>query len=146
MNGQEAELIVNDYGGAIARGDIRRLSWLPCSKAQIKKAYFAYIEAIIKKTGTLPKEVGDNLVTTYSMMDMFIDDEKADKLEDIKAKIDANELDSKNASDKKLLMEYYAYLTGEQNDDGTFSGGMMDRDLFDEINNYIGKCLSEQNK
>lgn len=145
MNKYEAEKIVNAYGGAISKGAIKRKKWLPCSKAKIKQAYFIYIDAIIQDFGALPQETGEQLVMCFSMLNMFVDDDKADHLDSIKTKIDAKSLSMDNAKDKKKWHEYVEYQSGVERKDGTFTGGMMDGDLYDEINEFIGECYEKNN-
>lgn len=145
MNKYEAEKIINAYGGAVAKGVVKRISWLPCSKAKIKQAYFIYIDAIINDYGNLPDDKGQPLVLCYSMLKMFVDDDEADRLDAIKARIDAKTLDWEKPEDKTIGSEYFSYSSGVKQKDGTYIGGMMDGDLYNEINEFIGECL-EKNK
>lgn len=137
MNKYEAEKIVNGYGAAIGKGTeegrVRRKSNLPCSKAQIKQAYFVYIGAIIEETKTLPKDLGEKLVVTYSMMNGFIDDEQADEMIEVIRLMKAKKLKDNNPSDKKKIDLLTAYsLTS-----------IGDGELIDEINEYIGECYKK---
>lgn len=135
MNKYQAEKIVNSYGAAIARGTdggiVRRKSLLSCSKAQIKQAYFVYITAIIKEFGGLPKEMGENLVICYSMLNAFIDDTEADKIIKIGKLIKEKKLNNSNSKDKEKIDRYFAYATK----------ALRDGELFDEINEYIAEKL-----
>lgn len=138
MNKYQAEKIVNSYGAAIARGTdggiVRRKSLLPCSKARIKQAYFVYIAAIIKEFGGLPKDMGENLVLTYSMLNGFIDDQKADEIIKIERLIKEKKLDSNDPKDKEKMDRYFSYAMR----------AISDGELFDEINEYIGENSDEQ--
>jgi hypothetical protein len=136
MDKFEAEKVVQDYGGAIGRGTdgrvVRRASWLPYSKGKIKQAYYIYLEALINDTGSLPADIGNNLVTTYSLMNMFVDDEKADRLLKIERAFDAKKPDVSKPEEKLSFQEYADYCQK-----------MMDGELFDEINNFIGECYKK---
>ena len=137
MSPLEAEKIVQEYGAAIARGTdgkvVRRKSFLPYSTATIKNAYFIYIPAIIAKLKGLPKEVGNNLVMTYSTMNAFIDDELADELIEIEKLMSDVEKFKQNPDYKTLSDKYFGYVTK----------AMHDGKLFDEINEYIGECYGK---
>lgn len=137
MTPQEAEKIVQDYGGAIAKGTdgkvVRRKSWLPYSKATIKQAYFAYIPAIILQLKTLPKDIGNNLVMTYSMMNTFIDEQLANELIGIENLMADTETFKQNPENKILSKKYFDYVTTT----------MHDENLYDEINEYIGECYKK---
>jgi len=137
MTGEEAEKIVQDYGGAIAKGTdgnvVRRKIWLPYSKATIKQAYFEYISAIILELHGLPKDIGTKLVLTYSMLNTFIDDESADELIAIEKLMDNVELFKQNPQYKELSKKYFDYVTET----------MHDGQLYDEINEYIGECYNK---
>src|SRR3990167_2945996 len=85
MDKYEAEKIVNAYGAAIGKGTeqgtaVRLAQNLPCSKAKIKQAFFTYIDTIIKEFHTLETDIGNKLVTTYSLMNSFVKDEEAKEL------------------------------------------------------------------
>ena len=131
----EAEAIKCKYGGAIANGGMfKRISTLPCSKVLIKYAYFVYIEAIIKDFGMLSKEEGTALVQCYSMMDLFIEDAEADRL-------NANfalSKDIKNFDDNVKYAPFKEAMTKHAN---LFING----EYFDEINEHIGACHKKYN-
>ena len=135
MTPDEALDIIGEYGGAIAKGDIRRLSYLPCSKARIKQAYFVYLPALDEAEGGFHQEPVENLVQCYGMLNQFVDDEQADRLETIKTKMDNNKLDYDKDSDKELAKEYFAYMQT-----------MRDGTLIDEINEYIQEIQERGNK
>ena len=135
MTPDEALDIIGDYGGAIAKGDIRRLSYLPCSKAKIKQAYFTYLPALYEAEGGFYQEPVENLVQCYGMLSQFVDDEQADQLENIKAKMDSKKIDYSKNSDKELAKEYFAYMQT-----------MRDETLIDEINEYIQEIQERGNK
>ena len=135
MTPDEALDIVGEYGGAIAKGGIRRLSYLPCSKAKIKQAYFTYLPVLYEDEGGFYQEPVENLVECYGMLNQFVDDELAERLDTIKIKIDNKKLDYSKDSDKELAKEYFAYMQT-----------MRNGDLIDEINEYIQEIQERGNK
>ncbi len=107
-----AELIVQKYGGAIASpcgGIARHESLLPCSKSKIREAYFAYIDAYARDFGNLPKDLGENLVCCYAMMDAFVADDMANYINNIGVQLKNKELDANNLEDKKKIDEYFKF-------------------------------------
>ena len=82
MNKFQAEKIINNYGSAIANSKnvFKKQSTLPCSKARIRYAFYVYLAAIIDQTGHLPIGIGENLVTTYCILDAFVADDDAERL------------------------------------------------------------------
>ncbi len=136
MDKYEAEKIVNKYGEAIVKGTtgfVRRKRFLPCSKAKIKQAFFVYLEAIISETNNLPKEMGNNLVSTYGLLNSFIDDEEADELIEIGKMVQEHRY--RFPEDQEKIDKYFKY--GEKS--------IHDGELFDEINEYIGECYKKYN-
>jgi len=131
MNKYEAEKIINNYGAAISKGTdgdiVRRISWLPCSKARIKQAYFVYIEALITEHGGLPEKIGTSLTITYSMLNSFLDEETADELIKIEKLIKEDILDENKPKDKEIIDKYINCALKQIRDDN----------LFDEINEFI---------
>jgi hypothetical protein len=136
MNKYQAEKIINAYGGAIANNKnvFKKQSILPCSKAKIRYAFYVYIQAIIDQLGHLPKDIGENLVSTYCMLDAFVPDEDADRLNKISEKIKSRELIAENPEDKKQIEEYFSLATN----------ALRNGYYFDEINNYIGEYYKEK--
>lgn len=134
MNKYQAEKIVNSYIAAIAKrtdgGVLRKKSLLPCSKAQIKQAYFIYIAAIIKEFGSLPGDIGENLVLTYSKLNAFVDDKEADELNRSGRLIKDKKIDNKNPKNKEKINRYFNHALRS----------IRDGELFDEINEYIDEC------
>ncbi len=135
MDAFEAEEIIRDYGGAVARGTdegsvVRRAEWLPTPKARIRQAYFNLIPAIIGERGHMPQDIGQNLVNIYAMLNMFVDNETADRLTEAALRIKADELDLKSPEDKVLQDEYFNYRHR-----------MQDPQLLEEIDSYIADCL-----
>lgn len=126
MTPDEALDILGEYGGAVAKGDIRRLSYLPCSKARIKQAYFTYLAYLYEQEGAFYQDPVENFVTIYGMLNSFIDDEQASELEAIKNKIDRKKLDFDKPKDKEKAKKFFAYMQT-----------MRDEALIDEINEYI---------
>ena len=127
MSLKEAEKIINGYGAAIANrvGMAGRKSDLPCSLGKIKQAYFVYLDALISE-GLLTQELGGNLVTCYSMMKIFVDDEEAEEINAIKT-----EGMEKASWEKK---KQYVDFARER---------MRDGELFDEINEFIAECYKK---
>ncbi len=136
MNKFQAEKIINGYGGAIAGSEkvFKKQSTLPCSKAKIRYAFYVYIAAIIDQTGYLPKDIGENLVATYCMLDAFIPDEDAERLNKIPEKIKDRQLKAENPEDKKQIDEYFSLV----------ANALRNGNYFDEINEYIGECYKEK--
>lgn len=136
MDKYQAEKIINAYGGAIAndKNSFKKQSTLPCSKARIRYAFYVYISAIINDSGNLQNEIGQSLVATYSMLDCFLSDEDADRLNCIPDLIKNKKLDATNPDDEKQIKEYFSlYAKAARN------GG-----YFDEINDFIGECYKEK--
>lgn len=135
MTPDEALDIIGEYGGAIAKSDIKRLSSLPCSKARIKLAYFTYLPFLYVQDGQFNQDPLENLVMAYGMLNSFIDDEQADYLDIIKDKIDNKKLDYEKLKDKELANEYFDYIQT-----------LRDGGLIDEINEYIQEIQEKGNK
>ena len=129
MNKFEAEKIVNAYGGVIAntKGPFRKISELLHPKAIIKKGYLLYIEAIIKEFGALPKDMGEALVITYSMLDGFLDDKEVKSLNELGELIK----DKKTVDISKERLNEYCDKARK---------ALRSGELFDEINEFIGAC------
>jgi hypothetical protein len=126
MTLDEAQKIIQDYGGAVAKSDIKRSSNLPCSKARIKYAYFTYLPALYEQDGGFYGDLVENLVQVYAMLNSFIDDGRADSLEQIKVKAEEKKLDFDKPKDKELIEEYLAYMQT-----------LRDGGLIDEISEYM---------
>jgi hypothetical protein len=132
MTPEQAEKIVQQFGLVIAEGKpVKRLSDLPCSKAKLKRAFFTYLPAVYETQGNFPKQETESLVIVYAMLNGFVDDEEADKLEAIKAKMDSGKLDYDKKADKTLVSQFLAYQ----------ASAMQDSELFDEINKYIQEIM-----
>lgn len=136
MNKFQAEKIINAYGGAIAGSEkaFKKQSTLPCSKAKIRYAFYVYISAIIDQTGHLPKDIGENLVATYCMLDAFVADDDAERLNQVPEKIKNKQLNAENPEDKKQMNEYFSLVTN----------ALRNGNYFDEINEYIGELYKEK--
>lgn len=135
MDKIQAEKIVNKYGAAIAndKNFFKKKSSLPCSKAKIRYAFYVHIKSIVEEAGALPKNLGSTLVNTYSMLDAFMDDEEANRLNsryDALKKLDLKEPDEKREFEDIGSRIFKAIRNG---------------DYFDEINEYIGECYEEKN-
>lgn len=72
MTGEQAEKIINDFGGAVAslpeKQAVLPLSSLPYPKAVIRYAYFIYIEELVKSS-LLTDDYANALVQTYALID-----------------------------------------------------------------------------
>ena len=136
MNKHQAEKIINAYGSAIANAKnvFKRRSTLPCSKAKIRFAFYVYIPAIIANLGNLPEDIGQTLVATYSMLDCFLPDEDAERLNRTPTLIKDKKLDWENPDDKKQIDEYFSLVTN----------ALHNEIYFDEINDYIDECYKEK--
>jgi len=137
MSPIEAEKIVQDYGEALAKGVdgiARSQSLLLCSKASIKYAFYVYIAELIK-IKALTEEVGSNLTFTYSCMDHFIEDKKAEEINIIHKQIKNKEIDQNDPSHKEKFEKYSEFLLKNF----TFSG----QQAREEINQYIEECYVE---
>ena len=136
MNKFEAEKIINKYGTAIA-GDkqaFKKQSTSPCSKAKIRYAFYVYMQSVIDDFGHLLKDIGGNLVATYCMLDSFVPDHYANRLNKVPDMIKNKELNSENLSDKKQISEYFSLVTN----------ALRNGNYFDEINDYIAECLKKK--
>jgi hypothetical protein len=129
MTGGEAEIIVNQYGGLIAQtpsGSInRKASTLPFSKALIKYAFFVYIETLVEMNA-LTQEVGYPLVYTYSLLSTFVDDDEAEKVNQLYRRANQNELDWVS-HEGKIVQDAMRGVAGS-------------RELESEINEFIQPC------
>ena len=128
----QAEIIVKAYGGAIAQNTnvFKRQSTLPYPKGMIRDAFHIYIAEIIDLSGTLPKEHGEQLIAVYSMMDAFVPDKDADRLNRINEQVRNKQLDAGTPEVK----EYFSLVPN----------ALRNPKHFDEINDYIKKCYKEK--
>jgi hypothetical protein len=136
MNKYEAEKIINKYGATIAntKNVFKKQSTLPCSKARIRYAFYVYISAIIDELGYFPKDMGENLVATYTMLDSFVIDEEADRLNQLLKMIKNKQLNAENSEDKKKIEGCLSLATN----------ALRNGNYFDEINEYIDECYKEK--
>ena len=136
MNNIQAEDIVHGFAEVIARDEnaFKKQSDLPCSKAKIREAFYVYIQAIIEKLGTLPKNIGDNLVECYCMIEDFLPDDEANRLNDIGKKNLNKQLDIGNPEDAQKWTEYTSKVADLQ----------MYGKSFDEINDFIRECYNKK--
>lgn len=83
MSPEEAEKIINKYGGVIAdikEGDIvQDVSKLPFSPGKIRYAIFVYTERLIKYD-MFTDEIKNNLEQVYAMLDFRFLEEDIDKI------------------------------------------------------------------
>ena len=91
------------------------------------------LEDTVKKKGHLSSDLRDNLVTSYSLLDNFVDDAIVDKYAKIYQDWQSKKLDhNKSKKDEKLIKQYLSYTY-------TLKGS----DLYDEINKYIVELLEK---
>ncbi len=97
MTGKEAEKIINAFGAALGKGVdgiARSESLLPCSKIKIRQAFIVYIDELIKIKHFKEKDYND-LVTAYSYISHFVDDQEAQLINDIFKKTTQGEIPEK---------------------------------------------------
>lgn len=138
MTPEEAEKIVNQFGGVISVPGvapfIRKKSSLPYSSGRIKMAYFVLIDALIKRDGPLPQKIGEMLSQTYIQLGQFIDDEEADKLSKIHLKYKSlKNLNDKLGKDPEAKEEYMVFMKRS-------TGAIMSADLQDEFADFVNEC------
>lgn len=125
MTPEEAERIIQDYGGVVAslkEGEaVLPNRILPYSKTRIKYAFYMYIEELVKM-GAFEQNHADALVQTYALLYSRFQDEAA--------KI--NELHKKYATDDKAREELDKY--------GGFTVGLPDVAAMEELADYIEEC------
>ncbi|MFA5035447.1 MAG: hypothetical protein WC500_06690 [Candidatus Margulisiibacteriota bacterium] len=138
MTKEQAEKIINLYGGAIAQNEnaFKCLSTLPCSKGKIRYAYFKFISCYIDDYGSMPEDITENLVTTYSLLDAFVPDEEAKQLNQRQGLIKNHKLDKTNPEDKKLIDEYFFLVTN----------ALANMKYREELHEFIGNCYADKNK
>ena len=134
MNKYQAEKIIKDYGGAIAsdKSVFKKQSTLPCSKAKIRYAFYVCLSAIIDQRGCLPKDIGENLVAIYCMLDAFVPDEDAVRLNKVNEMIKSKQLNSEKS--KEQIEEYFSLVPN----------ALRNNNYFDEINDYIRELYKEK--
>jgi hypothetical protein len=128
---REAELIINQYGAALARctdgGIARKLSWLPCSVCKIRLAFFVYIRELIE-SGILTQKIGEELKGTYQALNQFLADSDADIINDFNHKVGAGI--SLTESENELFCQ--------------FMRRMSNNDNYCEFNSYINECFGQR--
>jgi hypothetical protein len=82
MDKYTASKIVNQYVDAMADNGVpfKRLSSLMYSKEQIEEAFFVFMDEYMKLFRWLSEDFGAVLTHWYCMMDLFIEDSEADRL------------------------------------------------------------------
>lgn len=135
MDKYQAEKIINRYGAAIEADEnvFKKRSTLPCSRARIRYAFYFYIPAIIQEFGHLPKGMGESLAGSYGLLDAFIADDDAYRLNKIGELIRNKQLSAVHPEDKQKIDEFF---TRQQTAWFNFA-------YRDEINEYIAECYKE---
>lgn len=125
MKPEEAEKIVQNYGGAVAslkKGDaVLPLSALPNSKARIKYAFYVYIEELTR-LDAMEEDHTFALLQTYALLNTRFQKE-ADKINDLHRQWKSSE------SARAKLEEYGGYLVGLPSDDDMY-----------ELAEFIDEC------
>lgn len=151
-----ASKIVNQYVDAIEKdaAAFKKISSLMYSKKEIEEAFFVFMEEYIKLFRCLGEDFGIELVSWYSMMDLFIADSEAERLNECLerglAVIDKNDqivleptllrmmrlskgihdgVFSNHPNTDKMRHALIKYATDSRN--GVY---------FDEINEHFGRC------
>ena len=134
MDKYQAEKIVRDYGGAIANDTnvFKKQSSLPCSKAKIRYAFYVYLSAIIDQLKYLPKDIGESLVATYCMLDAFVPDEDAIRLNRVNEMIRSKQIDSEKS--KEQIEQYISLVPN----------ALRNNNYSNEINDYIRELYKEK--
>jgi hypothetical protein len=104
----KAEVIVNDYGGALAQGVdgiARPISLLKNTKDEIKQAFKDYLVAL-KNHKKLTNEKYSILSATYGYIDHFVDDNAAAIINKVFKQIENNE--SIDQESQKVYQEFMA--------------------------------------
>jgi hypothetical protein len=121
MTIDEAETIINAYGaelskaGATAKDTIvLRESSLPYSKPMIKQAFFTYISELCSFSPGFLQDNYKHLLGAYSHLNDFVDQDKAQELQEAKDYIFDN-----NGKDIQIMSRWTSYvsscLTGDEN-------------------------------
>lgn len=133
MKNHEAAKIIEAYKTAIAKGTeggtiLRRSSILPFSKAKIKYAYYVLFENLTK-SNELSNELCVELISTYSLLNTFVDDNTVQKYVKIHNDWQVKKSDfNKNKKDESAIKQYLAY-----------THTLRSSDLFEEINDYVNE-------
>lgn len=118
---KEAQTLVKKYGDLIVNreGLAGRKSDLPCSIDNLKQAFFIVVDVLIKG-GVWTDGVRNEVISTYSMMNVFVDDQEAEEINFI----------SKNLKKEDSTTEMkWKWLQ--------FSKKLYDENLRREISDYI---------
>ena len=126
MKPEDAEKIINAYGGVIAsinNGDyVQDVFALPYSPGRIRYAYFVYTEALIKD-GLFTNEIDNTLCTTYAMIDTrFV--ENPDELNK------ALKIYAENEDARELVNKY-----------GGLAATLPSLEKMTEYNNFVADCF-----
>ncbi len=130
MTKKEAEQIINQYSAVFNRGpSIRRpASWLPCSKARVKYAFFVWVETLIEQRA-LTQDLGEKIVISYGLLSTFVDDGEAEEVNELSKLSQRNELDWTSEEATLLKNALVVGATGS---------------LSDEINDFIAECYDRR--
>lgn len=130
---QEAETIVKEYGGALAKGKsgetARPISLLPCSIGRIKFAFFTYLSFLIDSK-QLTKEMGNNLIFAFQSLAFFINDDDAESINKTGDKIRHK---SKSITENESYFNFVQMVVSRQ------------KEFLSEINCFINECYNKEN-
>ncbi len=82
--------------------------------------------------GYLPEDIGENLVATYCMLDAFVPDEDAGRLNKVPEMIKSKQLNSEKSEEQ--IEEYFSRVPN----------ALRNGNYFDEINNYTRELYKEK--
>lgn len=139
MTNIEASEIIKAYKESLAHGTeggtvLRKASLLPCSKAKIKHAYYTLIEDIIQKESQLTEDQKEDLTSTYSLLNNFIDDRTAKRYAQSYLNWQIKKEDFSRTKKDEGPIKQYLY----------FIHSLKGEDLAKELNEYIKELLEEK--
>lgn len=133
MSPQEAELIINQFGAALASGTdggiARKISRLPCSIGRIRYAYFVYLEVLASR-GALTASVDYALRETYHALSYFIADPDADMINAIHARLKSCDDSALPTDDLEVYKRFINHT-------------VRNSDIL-EFNSYLNECLGKR--
>jgi len=145
MEADVATQIVREYGSVLLEGQIARpISLLPFNKSIIKYAIMVYLElALYNKM--LDDEQSEGMISAYGMLDHFIEDAKAEKLNELhklvkEGKIDLNS--EKNIQARNFYERFMKVYNSTKNKQEIIE--FMGSFNFDEIEEEVEEEYEEE--
>lgn len=135
MDTSEAKKIIEGYKDSIEVGTeggtiLRRSSLLPHSKGKIKYAYFLLIEDLIT-SNELNSDLKEDLISSYSLLNTFVDDLTVEKYSKIYNGWQAKKFDlNKNKKDESAIKQYLAFTH-------TLGTGDLNKEISDFIEELV---------